>query len=91
MRNERLRANKICLKGFLLKILLFRLTNKSIIIIPKIKLNHFLLSPENPVTYPGIRIGETLSWNNKIDILTGKLRRTNIVFSKLRIVHLFKS
>ena len=49
-----------------------------------IKLNGHLITLAKSVTYLGIEIDETLSWNNQIEVLAQKLSRTNGMLSKLR-------
>ena len=78
MNNERklmtdwLRANKLSLNESKTKLLIFRPGRKLNIIAPNIKLNNFILTPEKTVTYLGIEIDGTLSWNKQIEILTKK-------------------
>ena len=78
MNNERklmtdwLRANKLSLNESKTKLLIFRPGRKLNITAPNIKLNNFILTPEKTVTYLGIEIDGTLSWNKQIEILTKK-------------------
>ena len=79
-----LRANKLSLNESKTKLLLFRPINKLNLTLSNIKLNGHLLTLAKSVTYLGIEIDETLSWNNQIEVLAKKLSRTNGIFSKLR-------
>ena len=49
-----------------------------------IKLNGHLLTLAKSVTYLGIEIDKTLSWNNQTEVLAKKLHRTDRILSKLR-------
>ena len=60
-------------------------------ILSNIKLNEYLLTLEKSVTYAGIEIEKTLSWNNQIEVPAKKLSRTNEIFSKLRYYILIKT
>ena len=79
-----LRANKLSLNESKAKLLLFRPINKMNLTLSNIKLNGHLLALAKSVTYLGIEIDETLSWNNQIQVLAKKLSRTNRSLSKLR-------
>ena len=79
-----LRANKLSLNESKTKLLLFRPINKLNLTLSNIKLNGHLLTLAKSVTYLGIEIDETLSWNNQTEVLAKKLSRTNGILSKLR-------
>ena len=64
-----LRSNKISLNECKTKPLIFRPGRKINIIVPNIKLNNFILTPEKTITYLGIEIDENHSWNKQIEIL----------------------
>ena len=66
------------------KLLLFRPINKLNLTLSNIKLNGHLLTLAKSVTYLGIEIDKTLSWNNRIEVLAKKLSKTNLILSKLR-------
>ena len=67
-----LRANKLSLNKSKTKLLLFRATKKNNLILSNIKLNEHLLALSKSVTYLGVEIEETLSWNNQIEVLAKK-------------------
>ena len=79
-----LRANKLSLNESKTKLLLFRPINKLNLTLSNIKLNGHLLTLAKSVTYLGIEIDETLSWNNQIEVLAKKVSRTKGILSKLR-------
>ena len=79
-----LRTNKLSLNESKRKFLLFRPINKLNLTLSDIKLNGYLLSLAKSVTYLGIAIDETLSWNNQNEVLAKKLSRTNEILSELR-------
>ena len=79
-----LRANKLSLNESKTKLLLFRPINKLNLTLSNIKLNGHLLTLAKSVTYLGIEIDKTLSWNNRIEVLAKKLSKTNLILSKLR-------
>ena len=86
-----LRANKLSLNKSKTKLLIFRQSRKLNITVPNIKLNSFILTPEKTVTYLGIKIDKSLSWNKQTEILAKKLSRTNCILSKLRYYVLKKA
>ena len=79
-----LRAKKLSLNESKTKLLLFRPINKLNLTLSNIKLNGPLQTLAKSVTYLGIEIDETLSWNNQIEVLAQKLSRTNRILTKLR-------
>ena len=84
-----LRASKLSFNETKTKLLLFRPINELDLIFPNIEpnehwLNEHLLTLAKSVTYLGIEIRETLSWNNQIKVHAKKFSRTNGIFSKLR-------
>ena len=76
-------ANKLSLNESKTK-LLFRPINQLNLTSSNIKLNGHLRTLAKSVTYLGIEIDETLSWNNQTEVLAKKLNRTNGILSKLR-------
>ena len=78
-------ANKLSLNESKTK-LLFRPINQLNLTSSNIKLNGHLRTLAKSVTYLGIEIDETLSWNNQIviEVLAKKCSRTNGILSKLR-------
>ena len=64
-----LRANKLSLNESKIKLLLLRPINKLNLISSGIKLKEHLLTLAKSVTYLGIEIDKTLSWNNQIEVL----------------------
>ena len=79
-----LRTNKLSLNESKRKLLLFRPINKLNLTLSDIKLNGYLLSLAKSVTYLGMAIDETLSWNNQNEVLAKKLSRTNGILSELK-------
>ena len=79
-----LRANSLSMNESKIKLLLFRPINKLNLTLSNTNLNGYLLTFAKSVTYLGIEIDETLSWNNQIEVLAKKLNRTNGILSKLR-------
>ena len=70
-----LTANKLSLNESKTKSLLFRPINKLNLTLSNIKLNGHLLTLAKSVTYLGIEIDETLSWNNQIEVLAKKTQQ----------------
>ena len=67
-----LRANKLSLNESKTQLLLSRPINKLNLTLSNIKLNEHLLTSANSVTYLGIQIDETSSWNNQTKVLAKK-------------------
>ena len=79
-----LKANKLSLNESKTELIIFRPTQKHLVIYPNIILNKVKLIPQKHVTYLGITIDEHLSWIKHIENLCNKLSRANGILSKLR-------
>ena len=79
-----LRANKLSLNETKTELIIFHSLRKNRFTEPNIMINNLKLTPQKFVTYLGIIIDETLSWNKQIETLCTRLSRTNGILSKLR-------